>query len=199
MTPTPPPSYIGKQFPENIETPETVNAQYILNEKQNEIRSMEMRAQSEALSQRVLRMETEADILHHGDAQAILEYKLAEYKKSMPIEMPPNLLDKATSFLSAMASAIIDERPSKEAQMARLAICVGCDAFEIEIQQPKKVGWCKACGCGKNPLSALSVKASIKKSTCPKNLWDQPAQADAPSIQDEASPTIPAPTDAETP
>ena len=182
MTPTPPPSYIGQQFPETIETQATMDAQYALTEKQNQMQAMNMRAQSEAQTQRVMRLETEADILHHGDAQAILDYKLAEYKKSMPIEMPPNLLDKATSFLSAMASAIIDERPSKEAQMARLAICVGCDAFEIEMQQPKKVGWCKACGCGKNPLSALSVKASIKKSNCPKNLWDQPAPEQSDTI-----------------
>ena len=114
----------------------------------------------------------EADLNATGTADEIAQYRLNKYLSLLPQHSPVGLLEKATSFITAMASAIVDARPSFEKQQARLAVCTACDQFEPEISQPSKVGWCKACGCGKNPMSALAFKATIALSTCPLKLWD---------------------------
>lgn len=139
-----------------------------------------------------------------GETEAQYVERLTEdYKAKMSEATPPALLNRAVTFIRAMASKVFELPASEEMQAQRLNVCYSCEHFQVAFDAPEQVGHCGACGCGKSKFTSLPEKAKILTSlTCPKGLWDitvQPAQVDAPSIQDEANPTTPAPTDAETP
>lgn len=121
----------------------------------------------------------EAEQLRAGNMHLVVNRQMENYQLRMPENSPPSLLQKARSFIEAMVSVVKDAAPNKEVYDERIAICVECPAFEIAIKNPKQIGHCKACGCGKNPMSALAVKAGIAKSTCPKKLWPIQVSPDA--------------------
>ena len=127
---------------------------------------------------------------------------IADHTERTETTTPPALLDRVVSFIRVMASKVFEPVVSQEIQDARLATCYGCDAFQINFDAPELIGHCGACGCSKNQLSSLATKSKIQVSSCPRKLWDitiQPEQVDAPSTLDEANPTTPVQTDAETP
>ena len=128
----------------------------------------------------------EAEQLRAGNMHLVINRQMEKYQAQMPENSPPSLLQKARSFIEAMVSVVKDAAPSKEVYDERIAICVECPAFEIAIKNPKQIGHCKACGCGKNPMSALAVKAGIAKSTCPKKKWPISVSPDA--LPSSASP-----------
>ena len=121
----------------------------------------------------------EAEQLRAGNMHLVINRQMEKYQAQMPENSPPSLMSKARSFIEAMVSVVKDAAPTKEIYDARIAICVECPAFEISVAKPKQIGHCKACGCGKNPMSALAVKAGIAKSTCPKKLWPISVSPDA--------------------
>lgn len=127
----------------------------------------------------------EAEQLRAGNLHLIVNRQMENYQARMPENSPPSLIQKARSFIEAMVSAVKDAAPSKEIYDERIAICVECPAFEISIAKPKQIGHCKACGCGKNPMSALAVKAGIAKSTCPKKLWPISVAPDAVPVSSQ--------------
>lgn len=107
-----------------------------------------------------------------------------EYKAKMSDATPPALFDRAVTFIRAMASKAFEVPASDELQAQRLNICFSCEHFQVSIDQPEQVGHCAACGCSKNKLSSLALKAKISLSgTCPKGKWDnladQPLAASA--------------------
>ena len=113
----------------------------------------------------------------------------------------PSLLDRAQNFASAMVSAIVDEPATQETQEKRLALCLSCPHF-VASKNLDEFGHCANCGCPANRMTDLQVKAKIRRSSCPQNLWDitvQTAQEVAPSTLDAGSPTTPVQIDAETP
>lgn len=114
----------------------------------------------------------EAEQIRLGNLHLIVNRQMENYEAKLGENSPRSLMQKARSFVEAMVSAVKDTAPSKEMYDARINVCIECPAFEIAIKNPKQIGHCKACGCGKNPMSALSVKAGIAKSSCPKKLWD---------------------------
>ena len=128
----------------------------------------------------------EAEQLRAGNMHLVINRQMEKYQAQMPENSPPSLMSKARSFIEAMVSVVKDAAPSKEVYDERIAICVECPAFEISVAKPKQIGHCKACGCGKNPMSALAVKAGIAKSTCPKKLW--PIQVSPDASPSSASP-----------
>jgi hypothetical protein len=113
----------------------------------------------------------EAEQVRLGNLHLIVNRQMQNYEAKLAENSPRSLLEKARSFVEAMVSAVKDTAPTKEVYDARINICIECPAFEIAIKNPKQIGHCKACGCGKNPMSALAVKAGIAKSSCPKKLW----------------------------
>lgn len=121
----------------------------------------------------------EAEQLRAGNMHLVVNRQMENYQARMPENSPPSLLQKARSFIEAMVSVVKDAAPTKEVYDERIAICVECPAFEIAIKNPRQIGHCKACGCGKNPMSALAVKAGIAKSSCPKKLWPISVSPDA--------------------
>ncbi|CAB4186154.1 hypothetical protein UFOVP1199_3 [uncultured Caudovirales phage] len=127
----------------------------------------------------------EAEQLRAGNMHLVVNRQMENYQLRMPENSPPSLLQKARSFIEAMVSVVKDAAPSKEVYDERIAICVECPAFEIAIKNPKQIGHCKACGCGKNPMSALAVKAGIAKSSCPKKLWPISVAPDAVPVSSQ--------------
>jgi len=114
----------------------------------------------------------EAEQVRLGNLHLVINKQMQSYEAKLAENSPRSLIEKARSFVEAMVSAVKDAAPSKEVYDARINVCIECPAFEIALKNPKHIGHCKACGCGKNPMSALSVKAGIAKSSCPKKLWD---------------------------
>ena len=114
----------------------------------------------------------EAEQIRLGNLHLIVNRQMQNYEAKLGENSPRSLMQKARSFVEAMVSAVKDAAPTREVYDARINVCIECPAFEIAIKNPKQIGHCKACGCGKNPMSALSVKAGIAKSSCPKKLWD---------------------------
>ncbi|CAB4184600.1 hypothetical protein UFOVP1116_18 [uncultured Caudovirales phage] len=96
----------------------------------------------------------------------------AEYKAKMSDAAPPALFNRAVLFIQAMASKVFEVPASEAVQSERLNVCYSCQYFLVAFDVPEQVGHCAACGCAKNKMSSLPEKAKIKKSSCPKNLWD---------------------------
>ena len=179
-------------LPSELLNNEIITARHDLMIKQQAATDDQLREQFLQKTRQFNQAQEEADLNATGTASDIAQYKLNKYLSLLPQHPPVGLLEKATSFITAMASAIVDARPSFEKQQARLAICTSCDQFEPEIDRPSKVGWCKACGCGKNPMSTLAFKATIALSTCPLKLWDQKTEEPATVL-----PPSPAPPETE--
>ena len=115
-----------------------------------------------------------------GETEAqYIERLTAEYKSKINDKTPPALVDRAIGFIQAMASKVFELPASEELQAERLATCFACVHFLVAMEEPEQVGHCAACGCSQNKLSSLSTKSKIRKSTCPKNLWDVAIDPDA--------------------
>jgi len=80
------------------------------------------------------------------------------------------LLSKAASWAKAEVSLVWNGLLSDEALEARLSACRGCDKLD-PANEEGKVGWCKACGCGRNARAELTVKGRMPKAKCPLDLW----------------------------
>lgn len=51
----------------------------------------------------------------------------------------------------------------------RKNLCLTCPGLAKSSEDP--IGYCKLCGCGKNPRARLTVKLTVAGATCPRNLW----------------------------
>lgn len=95
----------------------------------------------------------------------------------VPTPLPPahateekGLLSKAVSWAKAEASLLI-QGPLPDADYEhRIAQCLACPMLDRHPDQ-NKIGWCKACGCGRKDRAELTVKGRMPKSTCPKGKW----------------------------
>lgn len=75
---------------------------------------------------------------------------------------------QAVSFVKAVLSPLWQKRLTNTQYADRLAQCLQCP--HLEHGQP--LGYCKACGCGRNKLAELTIKAHLPGSTCPEGKWD---------------------------
>ena len=111
-----------------------------------------------------------------GETEAqYVERLTADYKARMSDSTPPALLNRAVTFIQAMASKVFEKPVNEEMQSKRLNVCYSCEHFQVAFNAPEQIGHCGACGCGKSKLSSLAEKSKIQVSTCPKNLWDLPS------------------------
>lgn len=78
-------------------------------------------------------------------------------------------MEKAASWIKAETSLIMRGALSDEDYESRIAVCKSCD--QLEAMPDPSVGFCKACGCGKNPRAELTVKGRMPAATCPKGKW----------------------------
>lgn len=92
-----------------------------------------------------------------------------DYLRVVPEEKRPGLLARAASWIKAEASVVTQGALDDEAYKARIAACLGCE--HLDRRDDPRVGFCKACGCGKNPRAELTVKGRMPAATCPKGKW----------------------------
>jgi len=87
----------------------------------------------------------------------------------------PSLWAKAKSWLKAETSLIVDGALTQQPYEARIAACKACE--HLDPRDAPRVGFCKACGCGRNARAELTVKGRMPAATCPKGKWPAlPAQ-----------------------
>ena len=121
-----------------------------------------------------------------GETEAqYVERLTAEYKAKASATTPPALMERAVSFIQAMASKVFEPPATEEMQAARLNTCYSCEFFQVAFDTPEQVGHCSTCGCGKSKMTSLPEKAKILKSSCPKGFWDVTIQ-----VSPDASPSF---------
>jgi hypothetical protein len=81
----------------------------------------------------------------------------------------PSLWAKAKSWLKAETSLVVDGALTQQAYEARIAACKACE--HLDPRDAPRVGFCKACGCGRNARAELTVKGRMPAATCPKGKW----------------------------
>ena len=124
-----------------------------------------------------------------GETEAqYVERLTAEYKAKASATTPPALMERALSFIQAMASKVFEPPASEEMQAARLNTCYSCEFFQVAFDTPEQVGHCSTCGCGKSKMTSLPEKAKILKSSCPKGFWDVTIQVSPDASPSSASP-----------
>ena len=72
-------------------------------------------------------------------------------------------------YVKAEVSLAVRGSVDAETLAARLSACAKCPHLQRDAKVA--VGYCGACGCGKNPRSELSVKATMPAARCPKHRW----------------------------
>lgn len=82
----------------------------------------------------------------------------------------PNILEKAASWAQAEASLFTAGPVGDEEYRLRIEVCSSCDRLD-KAAEDGKVGWCKACGCGRGARAELTVKARMPKAKCPIKAW----------------------------
>ncbi len=92
-----------------------------------------------------------------------------EKLRLVPEEKRPGLFARAASWLRAEASMVTDGALDDAAFNERMAACRGCE--HLDRRDDPLMGFCKACGCGRNPRAELTIKGRMPKATCPKNKW----------------------------
>lgn len=107
-------------------------------------------------------------------AQSVLERTVSTrvVKVEVPAEEPkkqPGLIAKAVSWVRAEASALLKPL-SEEQYQRRVDVCRSCP--ELDPLPDPKVGYCKACGCGKRARAELTVKGRMPAATCPRKKWE---------------------------
>ena len=118
-----------------------------------------------------------------GETEAqYVERLTAEYKAKASASTPPALMERALSFIQAMASKVFEPPASEELQAARLNTCYSCEFFQVAFDTPEQVGHCSTCGCGKSKMTSLPEKAKILKSSCPKGFWDVTISVDPDAL-----------------
>jgi hypothetical protein len=83
------------------------------------------------------------------------------------------ILAKAVSWIKAEASMIASGPLSDEQYALRIEQCLSCPLLDRH-PDADRIGWCKACGCGRKSRAELTVKGRMPKSTCPKGRWPDP-------------------------
>ena len=73
-------------------------------------------------------------------------------------------------FFVAITSPVWKKRLTNAQYEARIAACLGCEHLQRTNSVP--VGFCGACGCGKNKFAELTVKANLPAASCPKGKWN---------------------------
>lgn len=90
-------------------------------------------------------------------------------RPAQPVRVQPTtMVNKAASWMKAEISRITKEMAPGEYE-ARIEACTSCSSLLPE--QAPLVGYCKACGCGKNPRSELTVKGKMPDAKCPAGKW----------------------------
>jgi len=72
-------------------------------------------------------------------------------------------------FFVAITSPVWKKRLTNAQYEARIAACLGCEFLAKTPGAP--LGHCNACGCKKNKLAELTVKANLPGASCPKGKW----------------------------
>lgn len=80
-----------------------------------------------------------------------------------------SLIAKAASWAMAEASLVMQGALDGDALAQRLSECGKCD--QLQSLPLPQVGHCRACGCGRNARSELSVKATMPAAGCPLGKW----------------------------
>jgi hypothetical protein len=80
-------------------------------------------------------------------------------------------LTNMASWAKAEASLLTEGPVSPEILASRLEACRGCERLDTEAVSEGQVGWCRACGCGRNARAELTIKATMPKAKCPENKW----------------------------
>lgn len=95
-----------------------------------------------------------------------------------PAPRTPTLLQKAASFAKAVVRHVADgaTQASDEMVQQRMAVCHGCDRFDVQRVR------CLECGCG------LTLKSRWRTSTCPLGKWESVAGDRRLSPAPDASP-----------
>lgn len=81
----------------------------------------------------------------------------------------PSLIGKAVLWAMAEVSQMVNGKLDDAQYQGRIDACQSCDA--LDAREAPLVGYCKACGCGQNSRSELTVKGRMPGATCPKNKW----------------------------
>lgn len=90
-----------------------------------------------------------------------------------PVKDPPKpagMVEKAASWAKAEVSLVWNGPLPDEEVEQRLAVCRSCKELDPSADSGK-LGWCKACGCGRNARAELTVKGRMPKAKCPLDLW----------------------------
>lgn len=93
-----------------------------------------------------------------------------------PVSQPPRSVGERKSFLSKAISyakaevSLLTQFISEEDVRKRLDACQGCSNLKPS-REPGQLGWCGACGCGKNARAELTVKVRMPAATCPLGKW----------------------------
>ena len=75
---------------------------------------------------------------------------------------------KAWSFVVAVGSWMVTRDMQRARYVKRIEACLACP----HRTRTGIVGHCGKCGCGRNKLSELSVKAAMRAAKCPENKWE---------------------------
>jgi len=74
---------------------------------------------------------------------------------------------KAWSFAIAVGSWMFTRDMQRARYIKRIEACLGCE----HRTRTGIVGHCSKCGCGRNKLSELAVKAAMPAAKCPEKKW----------------------------
>jgi hypothetical protein len=113
--------------------------------------------------------EARANFYVHQHEQALLKAKtLTSLHRPSLRKSVKKKIEQIVSFLKAILSPLYTKRLTNAQYTERLAQCLQCS----QLEQGQPLGFCKACGCGRNRLAELTIKAHLPGSTCPQGKWD---------------------------
>jgi hypothetical protein len=97
---------------------------------------------------------------------------LQEERQALPPVPPrPSFPQQVVKWVTAEVSVAASGYVSDGLWERRMETCNGCEQLE-RASDPSLLGWCKACGCGKNKRAELTVKGRMPKATCPLKAWE---------------------------
>jgi hypothetical protein len=98
--------------------------------------------------------------------------------KKEEYEASQSFLGKAASWAKAEISQVLKGPVDDETYRMRLETCNAC--FRIERTPDAPLGFCTACGCGRNARAELTIKGRMPEAKCPIGAWGNPAAPRTP-------------------